>query len=87
MEREYIRNRTLEGHESARSRGKNIGGASVTDSDMLSMALHLRSQELSLRDIATRLVITKGRRKDSTHLPRRSCACSASTRKRPPRRG
>ncbi|MGH3228709.1 MAG: recombinase family protein [Streptosporangiaceae bacterium] len=31
MEREYIRDRTLEGHESARARGKAIGGAAVTD--------------------------------------------------------
>ncbi|MBZ9644750.1 recombinase family protein [Streptomyces sp. PSKA30] len=31
MGREYIRDRTLEGHESARKRGKTIGGASVTD--------------------------------------------------------
>ncbi|MFG1687655.1 recombinase family protein [Nonomuraea sp. NPDC049269] len=29
MEREYIRDRTLEGHEAARRRGKNIGGAAV----------------------------------------------------------
>ncbi|GAA3622932.1 hypothetical protein GCM10022419_130790 [Nonomuraea rosea] len=27
MEREYIRDRTLEGHESARARGKAIGAA------------------------------------------------------------
>jgi DNA invertase Pin-like site-specific DNA recombinase len=27
MEREYILDRTLEGHESARARGKAIGGA------------------------------------------------------------
>lgn len=63
MEREYIRDRTLEGHESARARGKTIGGAAVTDDAMLSMALHLRSQDLSLRDIAARLVITKGKKK------------------------
>ena len=35
MEREYIRDRTLEGHESARKRGKTIGGAAVTDDAML----------------------------------------------------
>jgi len=63
MEREYIRDRTLEGQESARRRGKSIGGASVTDDDMLAMALHLRDQELSLREIASRLVITKGAKK------------------------
>jgi DNA invertase Pin-like site-specific DNA recombinase len=63
MEREYIRDRTLEGHESARTRGKSIGGAVVTDDAMLGMALHLREQNLSLRDIAARLVITKGKKK------------------------
>ncbi|WP_374225489.1 hypothetical protein [Actinomadura sp. NEAU-AAG7] len=44
MEREYIRDRTLDGHESARKRGKPIGGAGVTDDDMLSMALHPRAR-------------------------------------------
>ncbi|WP_280664182.1 MULTISPECIES: recombinase family protein [unclassified Kitasatospora] len=63
MEREYIRDRTLEGHESARRRGKTIGGAHVTDEAMLSMALHLREQQMSLRDIASRLVITTGKKK------------------------
>jgi DNA invertase Pin-like site-specific DNA recombinase len=69
MEREYIRDRTLEGHESARTRGKNIGGTAVTDEAMLSMALHLREQNLSLRDIATRLVITKGKKKGQHPSP------------------
>lgn len=69
MEREYIRDRTLEGHESARSRGKSIGGAGVTDDHMLSMALHLRSQELSLREIAARLVISKGKKKGQHPSP------------------
>ncbi|MFI7014625.1 recombinase family protein [Streptomyces sp. NPDC050164] len=62
MEREYIRDRTLEGHESARKRGKTIGGAGVTDDHMLSMALHLCEQEMTLRDIASRLVITTGKK-------------------------
>ncbi|MFI7537858.1 recombinase family protein [Streptosporangium sp. NPDC049376] len=62
-EREYIRDRTLEGHESARARGKAIGGAAVTDPAMLSMAVHLRGQGASLRDIAARLVITTGKKK------------------------
>ncbi|GGT56887.1 recombinase family protein [Streptomyces purpureus] len=68
-EREYIRDRTLEGHESARTRGKTIGGASVADPDMLAMALHLRKQELSLRDIAARLVITTGKKKGQHPSP------------------
>ena len=69
MEREYIRDRTLEGHESARTRGKVIGGAAVTDDAMLAVALHLRGQELSLRDIAGRLVISTG--KKTRHLHRK----------------
>ena len=31
MEREYIPDRTPEGHESARARGKSIGGAAITE--------------------------------------------------------
>jgi DNA invertase Pin-like site-specific DNA recombinase len=69
MEREYIRDRTLEGHESARKRGKTIGGASVTDDAMLSMAVHLRNHEMSLRDIAARLVITTGAKKGQHPSP------------------
>jgi DNA invertase Pin-like site-specific DNA recombinase len=69
MEREYIRDRTLEGHESARARGKAIGGAAVTDDAMLAIALHLRGQEMSLRDIAARLVISAGKKKGQHPSP------------------
>src|SRR5487761_239082 len=69
MEREYIRDRTLEGHESARTRGKSIGGAAVTDDAMLAVALHLRGQEMSLRDIAGRLVIATGKKKGQHPSP------------------
>lgn len=70
MEREYIRDRTLEGHEAARARGKSIGGAAVTDEAMLSHALHLRDQQnLSLRDIAARLVIATGKKKGQHPSP------------------
>ena len=68
MEREYLRDRTLEGHESARARGKSIGAA-VTDDAMLAVALHLRGQELSLRDIADRLVIATGKKKGQHPSP------------------
>jgi DNA invertase Pin-like site-specific DNA recombinase len=69
MEREYIRDRTLEGHESARARSKAIGGAAVTDDAMLAVALHLRGQQLSLRDIAARLVIATGKKKGQHPSP------------------
>jgi DNA invertase Pin-like site-specific DNA recombinase len=84
MEREYIR--TLEGHESARTRGKTIGGAAVTDDAMLSMVLLLRGQGLSLRDIAERLIITKGKKKASAPHPPPFCAYSATTTNRPPQK-
>ena len=69
MEREYIRDRTLEGNESARARGRAIGGAAVTDDAMLAVALHLRAQELSLRDSAARLVISTGKKKGQHPSP------------------
>ncbi|PRX99812.1 recombinase family protein [Allonocardiopsis opalescens] len=68
-EREYIRDRTLEGHETARANGTAIGGAAVTDPAMLSMALHLREQGQSLRAIAAQLVITKGAKKGQHPSP------------------
>ncbi|MFD0267787.1 hypothetical protein ACFVGY_14515 [Streptomyces sp. NPDC127106] len=54
---------------------------------LLAMALHLRDQELSLREIAARLVITKGTKKGQRPPRRLSCECCASTTNRqPPRR-
>lgn len=49
-----------------------IGGASVGDEAKLSTALHLRSQELSLREVAAKLVITKGTKKGEHPSPPRS---------------
>ena len=68
-EREYIRERTLEGHEAARARRKVIGGAAVTDEAMLAVALHHRDQGLSLRDTAARLVIATGKKKGQHPSP------------------
>jgi len=68
-ERTQVRDRTLEGRESARARGKAIAGAAVTDDAMLAVALHLRVQELSLPDIAARLVISIGKKKGQHPSP------------------
>jgi hypothetical protein len=86
MEREYIRDRTLEGHESARARGKAIGSATVTDEAMLAVALHLGGQEMGLRDIAARLVLTRGKKKGPASLPG-NCAAHAPRPRREGRRG
>jgi len=53
MEREYIRDRALEGRESAASAARPAAATVSPDYDMLCMALHLRNQEMSLRDIAS----------------------------------
>ncbi|MFC9498420.1 recombinase family protein [Streptomyces sp. NPDC056982] len=69
-ERDYIRDKTLEGQETARAKGKVIGGVRVTNADMLAMALYLRDHEhLSLREIAARLVITSGAKKGQHPSP------------------
>ncbi|MER6530876.1 hypothetical protein [Streptomyces sp. NPDC001508] len=44
-------------------RQQSIGGAAVTDDAVLAVALHLCDQELSLREIAERLVISTGKKK------------------------
>ncbi|MFI6742923.1 hypothetical protein ACIBI9_59385 [Nonomuraea sp. NPDC050451] len=56
----------------------------MTDPAMLSMALHLREQDLILPEIAVRLVITQGAKKGRRPLRRplplsqRNCQCSPS---------
>ncbi len=63
-ERDYIRDKTLEGQETARAKGKVIGGVKVSDGDMLATAVRLRDEEsLSLREIAARLVIRTGKKR------------------------
>ncbi|MFF3690967.1 recombinase family protein [Streptomyces sp. NPDC002187] len=70
-ERDYIRDKTLEGQETARSKGKAIGGTKVADEDMLATAFRLREEEhLSLREIASRLVSVPERSAASTPLRR-----------------
>jgi hypothetical protein len=81
MEREYILDRTLEGHESARARGKAIGGAAVTDDAMLAVAPHLRGQELSLRDIAVRPRHRHGKEEGPAPVPGDRAAHAARARR------
>ena len=61
--------RCLASHDFWWPRGKSIGGAAVTDEAMLAAALHLRGQEMSLRDIAARLVIATGKKKGQDSSP------------------
>ncbi|MFE5827741.1 recombinase family protein [Streptomyces erythrochromogenes] len=69
-ERDHIRNKTLEGQETASGKDKAIGGVKVSDEDMLATALRLRDEEhLSLREIAAHLVICTGRKKGQHPAP------------------
>ncbi|WP_238545477.1 MULTISPECIES: hypothetical protein [Streptomyces] len=43
-ERDYIRDKTLEGQETARTKGKAIGGTKVSDEDMLATPRRLRDE-------------------------------------------
>ncbi|MGW7268287.1 recombinase family protein [Streptomyces sp. NPDC054842] len=60
-ERDYIRDRTLEGQESARKVGRHGGRPSVTDDDMAAYAKLLYDQEVPVPEIAQRLTISKGK--------------------------
>ncbi|WKK27860.1 recombinase family protein (plasmid) [Streptomyces olivoreticuli] len=69
-ERDYIRDKTLEGQETARTKGKAIGGQKVSDPDMTATAVRLRDEEkLSLREIASRLVIRTGKKRGEHPSP------------------
>jgi DNA invertase Pin-like site-specific DNA recombinase len=69
-ERDYIRDKTLECQETARTKGKTIGGVKVADNDMIATAVRLRDEEeLSLSEIAGRLVIRTGKKRGEHPSP------------------
>ncbi|MFF6966036.1 recombinase family protein [Streptomyces anthocyanicus] len=62
-ERDYIRDRTLEGLEVARKKGKTIGRPVVGTSDMSVMAKALKEQGKSVPEIREQLIIPSGKHK------------------------
>ncbi|MFF8506739.1 recombinase family protein [Streptomyces sp. NPDC015492] len=62
-EREYIREKTLEGQVSARDRGRHGGRPKVVDDDMAAYALSLREKGVPVAEIAQKLVIPSGKNK------------------------
>lgn len=60
-EREYIREKTLEGQASARERGRHGGRPKVFDDDMLTYALALRAKGDSVPQIRLKLKISTGK--------------------------
>ncbi|NRQ39573.1 recombinase family protein [Nonomuraea sp. NN258] len=62
-EREYIREKFLEGQASARERGRHGGRPKVLDEDMIVYARSLRERGVAVPDIARKLVIPSGKNK------------------------
>ncbi|MFI7461285.1 recombinase family protein [Nonomuraea sp. NPDC049646] len=62
-EREYIREKSLEGQASARERGRHGGRPKVFDDDMAAYARSLRARGVSVPGIAAKLVIPAGKNK------------------------
>jgi DNA invertase Pin-like site-specific DNA recombinase len=62
-EREYIREKSLEGQVSARERGRHGGRPKVVDDDMAAYARSLRANGVPVPQIASKLVITSGKNK------------------------
>ena len=60
-EREYIREKSLEGQASARERGRHGGRPKVCDDDMIAYAQSLRARGVAVPDIARKLVIPSGK--------------------------
>jgi hypothetical protein len=62
-EREYIREKSLEGQASARERGRHGGRPKVFDDDMIAYARSLRGRGVPVPEIARKLVIRTGKNK------------------------
>ncbi|MEU0969214.1 recombinase family protein [Streptomyces sp. NPDC005917] len=79
MEREYIRDRTLEGHESARKRGKTIGGAGVTDHGWGVLERQGSAERVQAR--ATEALFASVRRHDRVSVARQARGLSGRVRR------
>jgi DNA invertase Pin-like site-specific DNA recombinase len=62
-EREYIREKSLEGQASARERGRHGGRPKVLDDDMIAYARTLRERGVAVPEIAAKLIIPTGKNK------------------------
>ncbi|WP_127357408.1 recombinase family protein [Actinacidiphila soli] len=64
IERNYIREKTLEGQVSAAKKGNHGGRPKVIDDDMLTFALSLKDKGVPVPEIAGKLTIKTGKNKD-----------------------
>jgi DNA invertase Pin-like site-specific DNA recombinase len=61
IERNYIREKTLEGQATAAAKGNHGGRPKVIDDDMLTFAVALKDKSVPVPDIAKKLVIKTGK--------------------------
>jgi DNA invertase Pin-like site-specific DNA recombinase len=61
LDRDYIRDKTLEGQQAAAAKGRHGGRPKVVDDDMLTFALALRAKGVPVPEIAGKLVIKAGK--------------------------
>ncbi|MFC5664347.1 recombinase family protein [Kitasatospora misakiensis] len=61
LDRNYIREKTLEGQQSAARKGNHGGRPKVIDDDMLTFAIALKAKGTPVPDIAKKLVIKTGK--------------------------
>ncbi len=61
LDRDYIREKTLEGQQAAAAKGNHGGRPKVIDDDMLLFARALKDQGTPIRQIATKLTIATGK--------------------------
>jgi DNA invertase Pin-like site-specific DNA recombinase len=61
LDRDYIRDKTLEGQQAAAARGNHGGRPKVIDDDMLTFALALRAKGVPVPAIAAKLKIATGK--------------------------
>ena len=61
LDRNYIREKTLEGQQAAAAKGNHGGRPKVIDDDMLIFARALKDKGIPMRDIARKLIIKTGK--------------------------
>ncbi|MER5423995.1 recombinase family protein [Streptosporangium canum] len=61
LDRDYIRDKTLEGQSAAAARGRHGGRPKVIDDDMLTFALALRAKGVGVPEIAAKLTMSSGK--------------------------
>jgi DNA invertase Pin-like site-specific DNA recombinase len=61
LDRDYIRDKTLEGQQAAAAKGRHGGRPKVVDDDMLTFALALRAKGVPMPEIVGKLIIKAGK--------------------------